>query len=203
MSPESSRFGRSICVLSPVITAFEFTPRRVRNIFICAVGGVLRFVEDHERVRRASARACTRAARSRSYATRALSAPARPASCRRAHRRAGADTDRPSPACRPAGSRGSRRLRRRDARARCAARACAPAHRPPRDGEVGLTRARRPDADDDVVLRDQLHVLGLPRRLGLDDAPHAPGVRGASRPACRRCRSSRPDPRSVAARRPA
>src|SRR5213592_3600894 len=33
--PESSRLARSICVLSPVITAREFTPRRVRNIFIC------------------------------------------------------------------------------------------------------------------------------------------------------------------------
>src|SRR6266581_1589789 len=29
------RFVRSIWVLSPVITAREFTPRRVRNIFIC------------------------------------------------------------------------------------------------------------------------------------------------------------------------
>src|SRR5437879_12525168 len=33
--PESSRLARSICVLSPVITAREFTPSRVRNIFIC------------------------------------------------------------------------------------------------------------------------------------------------------------------------
>ena len=36
-SPESSRGGRSICVMSPVMTAFEFTPSRVRNIFICAL----------------------------------------------------------------------------------------------------------------------------------------------------------------------
>src|SRR5216117_2206300 len=35
MRRESSRLARSICVLSPVITAREFTPRRVRNIFIC------------------------------------------------------------------------------------------------------------------------------------------------------------------------
>ena len=28
--------GRSICVMSPVITAFESNPSRVRNIFICS-----------------------------------------------------------------------------------------------------------------------------------------------------------------------
>ena len=28
--------GRSICVMSPVMTAFEPKPRRVRNIFICS-----------------------------------------------------------------------------------------------------------------------------------------------------------------------
>jgi hypothetical protein len=28
--------GRSICVMSPVTTAFESKPRRVRNIFICS-----------------------------------------------------------------------------------------------------------------------------------------------------------------------
>jgi hypothetical protein len=33
--PESSREGRSIWVLSAVTTAREFTPSRVRNIFIC------------------------------------------------------------------------------------------------------------------------------------------------------------------------
>ena len=29
--------GRSICVMSPVTTAFEPKPSRVRNIFICSV----------------------------------------------------------------------------------------------------------------------------------------------------------------------
>ena len=35
-SPESPRLGRSIWVLSPVMTTREFKPRRVRNIFIWA-----------------------------------------------------------------------------------------------------------------------------------------------------------------------
>ena len=34
-SPELAGSRRSICVTSPVITAREFTPMRVRNIFIC------------------------------------------------------------------------------------------------------------------------------------------------------------------------
>ena len=34
--PRSRPVGRSICVMSPVITAFEPKPRRVRNIFICS-----------------------------------------------------------------------------------------------------------------------------------------------------------------------
>ena len=36
-SPDSFASGRSICVTSPVITAREFVPRRVRNIFICPI----------------------------------------------------------------------------------------------------------------------------------------------------------------------
>ena len=34
--PEVRPVGRSICVTSPVMTAFEPKPRRVRNIFICS-----------------------------------------------------------------------------------------------------------------------------------------------------------------------
>ena len=34
--PESFGFGRSICVMSPVTTALEPKPSRVRNIFICS-----------------------------------------------------------------------------------------------------------------------------------------------------------------------
>ena len=36
-SPDVRPDGRSICVMSPVTTAFEPKPRRVRNIFICSV----------------------------------------------------------------------------------------------------------------------------------------------------------------------
>src|SRR2546422_5845464 len=36
MSPEVRPGGRSTCVTSPVMTAFELFPRRVRNIFICS-----------------------------------------------------------------------------------------------------------------------------------------------------------------------
>src|SRR5436853_461516 len=36
-SPERRLSGRSIWVTSPVITAFDSNPRRVRNIFICSV----------------------------------------------------------------------------------------------------------------------------------------------------------------------
>ena len=36
--------------MSPVMTIFELKPRRVRNIFICSDGRVLRLVEDDERV---------------------------------------------------------------------------------------------------------------------------------------------------------
>src|SRR5262252_5130745 len=35
--PEVRPVGRSICVMSPVITAFAPNPSRVRNIFICSV----------------------------------------------------------------------------------------------------------------------------------------------------------------------
>ena len=35
-SPERWPLGRSICVTSPLTTAFEPNPRRVRNIFICS-----------------------------------------------------------------------------------------------------------------------------------------------------------------------
>ena len=41
------------------------------------------------------------------------------------------------------------------------------------DGEVRLARAGRSDADDDVVVGDELEVLRLARRLRLDDAAHA------------------------------
>ena len=34
--PEVRPLGRSICVMSPVITAFDPKPSRVRNIFICS-----------------------------------------------------------------------------------------------------------------------------------------------------------------------
>ena len=37
MRPEARPDGRSICVTSPVMTALESKPRRVRNIFICSV----------------------------------------------------------------------------------------------------------------------------------------------------------------------
>ena len=48
--PERRLSGRSIWVTSPVITAFDSKPRRVRNIFICSRGRVLGLVEDDERV---------------------------------------------------------------------------------------------------------------------------------------------------------
>ena len=48
--------GRSICVVSPEMTIFEPRPMRVRNIFIWAIGRVLGFVENDERlVERAAA----------------------------------------------------------------------------------------------------------------------------------------------------
>ena len=34
--PDTLPVGRSICVMSPVTTAFEPNPSRVRNIFICS-----------------------------------------------------------------------------------------------------------------------------------------------------------------------
>ena len=52
------------------------------------------------------------------------------------------------------------------------------------DREIGLARSGRPDTDDDVVLRHQLQVLGLPAGLGLDDLADAGQRRCASR--CRR-----------------
>ena len=36
ISPLRRAFGKSICVMSPVITAFELKPSRVTNIFICS-----------------------------------------------------------------------------------------------------------------------------------------------------------------------
>ena len=36
-SPDLRGLGRSICVMSPVITALELAPMRVRNIFICSM----------------------------------------------------------------------------------------------------------------------------------------------------------------------
>src|SRR5690606_25840740 len=39
--------------------------------------------------------------------------------------------------------------------------------------EIRLSRARRPDADDDVVLRDGRDVSALALRLGHDDAPRS------------------------------
>ena len=42
--------GRSTWVTSPVTTILEPKPSRVRNIFICSARGVLRLVEDDERV---------------------------------------------------------------------------------------------------------------------------------------------------------
>jgi len=38
-----------------------------------------------------------------------------------------------------------------------------------RNGEISLARARGSNADYDIVLRHQLHVLGLAARLGLND----------------------------------
>jgi len=49
MSPEALPLGRSIWVTSPVITALESKPRRVRNIFICSVVSFA-LVENHERI---------------------------------------------------------------------------------------------------------------------------------------------------------
>ena len=43
------------------------------------------------------------------------------------------------------------------------------------DGEVGLARARRPDADDDVVVARSSQVLGLAARLRLDELAARPG----------------------------
>ena len=37
LSPDFLLRGRSICVMSPVITMREFSPRRVKNIIICSV----------------------------------------------------------------------------------------------------------------------------------------------------------------------
>src|SRR5260370_683479 len=39
IKPDFFPCGRSICVTSPVITALELKPRRVRNIFICSLVG--------------------------------------------------------------------------------------------------------------------------------------------------------------------
>lgn len=36
IKPESRLFGKSICDISPVITALELKPKRVKNIFICS-----------------------------------------------------------------------------------------------------------------------------------------------------------------------
>ena len=48
--PEVRPCGRSIVVMSPVMTAFAPNPSRVRNILILLGRRVLRFVEDDERV---------------------------------------------------------------------------------------------------------------------------------------------------------
>ncbi len=37
IKPERLPRGRSICVMSPVITAVDPKPMRVRNIFICSM----------------------------------------------------------------------------------------------------------------------------------------------------------------------
>ena len=48
-------------------------------------------------------------------------------------------------------------------------------------GEIRLARSGRPDADDDVVVRDLLQILGLPWRLRLNDACARPAARCAAR----------------------
>ena len=89
----------------------EPSPRRVRNIFICI--GVVFCASSRMTKALASVRPRMKASGAISITPvcDAALAPARPAACRRARRRAAADRDRPSPSCRRAGSRAARRPR--------------------------------------------------------------------------------------------
>src|SRR5437870_5749475 len=168
-SPESSRLTRSIWVLSPVITAREFTPNRVRNIFICipvAFWASSRITNASDKVRplmyasgaisivRVSIAFCTRSrgimSSSASYngrrygSTFSCRSPGRNQALPRLHGGARQD-DPPHPL----------------------ARECVHGRR---HGKVGLPRSRRPDPDHDVVLCDRVEVLALTGRLGCDHA---------------------------------
>ena len=60
-SPDILCVGRSVCVMSPVTTAFESKPRRVRNIFICSIVAFLRFIQDNKRIiERSASHECNR-----------------------------------------------------------------------------------------------------------------------------------------------
>src|ERR687886_205872 len=155
MSPDCSRDGRSICVLSPVMTALEFTPRRVKNIFICALVAFC----DSSRMTNASA-----SVRPRMYASGAISIVR--VSSARCTRSGGIMSSSASYSGRRYGSTLACMSPGRKPKLSPASTAG-----PPR--RVLFPRARRPDPDHDVVVGDELQVGGLPRRLGLDDAPHA------------------------------
>ena len=110
--PGAPAAGTSTWVTSPVTTAWEPKPMRVRNIFICSGGGVLGLVEDDEAVvERAAAHEGERGDLDRAPLEQLLRGRrARP--CRRGRRRAAAGTGRPWPSGRRAGTRGARRPRR-------------------------------------------------------------------------------------------
>ena len=117
--PERWPGGRSIWLGSPVTTIFEPSPMRVRNIFICML---VVFCASSRMTKAVRQRAPAHEGQRRDLDDAGLevalhlgSAAAR----RRARRRAGADRDRPSRACRRAGSRGARPPPRPDATARC------------------------------------------------------------------------------------
>ena len=101
--------GRSICVMSPLTTILELKPWRVSTIFICS--GVLFCASSRMMKLSLSVRPRMKAMGATSMALRSSSfSTFRARACRKARRRAGAGTDRLSPAACRAESPGARRL---------------------------------------------------------------------------------------------
>ncbi len=187
----AARVGRSICVTSPVITAFESKPRRVRNIFICSRRRVLRFVEDHERVVQRAA-AHERERRHLDHA--ALDQALRLLEVHHVVQRVVERTQIRVHLLREVAGQEAELLARLDRGAReDHARDLLPIQRGDRHRhrEIRLARAGRPDREHDVVRCDQLDVAALREVLRGDAAPRA-DVRRARRrrPRAARCRAA-------------
>ncbi len=144
--------GRSICERSPVTAMRAFSPSRVRNIFICI--GVVFCASS--RMTKALAKVRPRMKASGAISISPLAKPLHHLlagqACRGAHRRAGADRDRPSRADRRAGSPGARRPRPPAATGRCARpRPTSCRSTAIGDREIGLAGAGRTQAEDQLM----------------------------------------------------